>query len=73
MLAQRPSPPQLILSCDLLNDTCSLQNEDELTSTPDQDSNLDLPVIGSLICCYSSALDHVATEVVPVNILNISY
>nr|CAD7423107.1 unnamed protein product [Timema monikensis] len=33
--------------------------------TPDQDSNLDLSVIGSLDCCFkSSALDHAATEVV---------
>nr|CAD7577310.1 unnamed protein product [Timema californicum] len=31
-------------------------------SKPDQDSNLDLSVIGSLVYCKSSALDHVATE-----------
>nr|CAD7392870.1 unnamed protein product [Timema cristinae] len=31
-------------------------------STPSLDSNLDLPVIGSLVYCESSALDHVATE-----------
>nr|CAD7197122.1 unnamed protein product [Timema douglasi] len=31
-------------------------------STPYQDSNLDLPVIGSLVYSESSALDHVATE-----------
>nr|CAD7408547.1 unnamed protein product [Timema cristinae] len=30
--------------------------------TPDRDSNLDLPVIGSLVYCESSALDHAATE-----------
>nr|CAD7442297.1 unnamed protein product [Timema bartmani] len=30
-------------------------------NTPDRDSNLDLPVIDSLIQCDSSALDHVAT------------
>ncbi|CAG2055745.1 unnamed protein product [Timema podura] len=31
--------------------------------TPDQDSNLDIPVIGSLVYCESSALDHAVTEV----------
>nr|CAD7409968.1 unnamed protein product [Timema poppensis] len=31
-------------------------------STPDQDSNLDLPVIGSLVYCKSSVLDHAVTE-----------
>nr|CAD7200012.1 unnamed protein product [Timema douglasi] len=31
-------------------------------STPNRDSNLDLPVIGSLVYCESDALDHVATE-----------
>nr|CAD7461133.1 unnamed protein product [Timema tahoe] len=31
-------------------------------NTPDRDSNFDLPVIGSLVHCQSSALDHVATE-----------
>ncbi|CAG2063939.1 unnamed protein product [Timema podura] len=33
---------------------------------PNQDSNLDLPVIGSLVClvyCESSVLDHAVTEV----------
>nr|CAD7439474.1 unnamed protein product [Timema bartmani] len=30
--------------------------------TPNLDSNLDLPVIGSLVHCESSALDHSATE-----------
>nr|CAD7594845.1 unnamed protein product [Timema genevievae] len=30
--------------------------------TPDRDSSLDLPVIISLVCCKSSALDHGATE-----------
>nr|CAD7407280.1 unnamed protein product [Timema cristinae] len=32
-------------------------------STPDRDLNLDLPVIGSIIYCESSALDYAATEV----------
>nr|CAD7440258.1 unnamed protein product [Timema bartmani] len=32
-------------------------------STPDRDSNLDLPIIGSLVCCESSSLDHAAIEV----------
>nr|CAD7438736.1 unnamed protein product [Timema bartmani] len=31
-------------------------------STPNRDSKLNLPVIGSLVYCKSSALDHVATE-----------
>nr|CAD7456793.1 unnamed protein product [Timema tahoe] len=31
-------------------------------NTPDRDSNLDLPIIGSLVYCESSALDHVASE-----------
>nr|CAD7577041.1 unnamed protein product [Timema californicum] len=31
-------------------------------STSDRDSNLDIPVIGSLSSCESSALDHVAAE-----------
>nr|CAD7441485.1 unnamed protein product [Timema bartmani] len=31
--------------------------------TPDRDSNLDLPIIGSLVYCDGSALDHAATEV----------
>nr|CAD7405578.1 unnamed protein product [Timema cristinae] len=31
-------------------------------SKPNQDSNPDLPIIGSLIYCKSSALDHAATE-----------
>nr|CAD7264545.1 unnamed protein product [Timema shepardi] len=31
-------------------------------STPDQDSNLNLPVIGCQACCENSALDHTATE-----------
>nr|CAD7568849.1 unnamed protein product [Timema californicum] len=31
-------------------------------SIPDQDSNLDLPVIDSLVYCESSVLDHVTTE-----------
>nr|CAD7442475.1 unnamed protein product [Timema bartmani] len=33
-------------------------------STPDRDSSLNHPVIGSLVCCESSALDYAATEVV---------
>nr|CAD7609745.1 unnamed protein product [Timema genevievae] len=32
-------------------------------NTPDRDSNLDLPVIGSLVYCESSTLDYAATEV----------
>nr|CAD7258904.1 unnamed protein product [Timema shepardi] len=32
-------------------------------STPDQDSNLDLLVIGSLVYCVSNVLDHVTTEI----------
>nr|CAD7462700.1 unnamed protein product [Timema tahoe] len=31
-------------------------------STPNRDSNIDLPVIGSLVYCKSSALDHADTE-----------
>nr|CAD7439022.1 unnamed protein product [Timema bartmani] len=31
-------------------------------STPDRDSNLDLPVIGNLVYCDNITLDHVATE-----------
>nr|CAD7416765.1 unnamed protein product [Timema poppensis] len=31
-------------------------------SKPERDLNLDLPVIGSLVHCRSSALDHAATE-----------
>nr|CAD7438277.1 unnamed protein product [Timema bartmani] len=31
-------------------------------STPDRDSNLNLPIIGNLVYCKSSALDHAATE-----------
>nr|CAD7452776.1 unnamed protein product [Timema tahoe] len=34
----------------------------ETLSTPDRESNLDLPVIGSLVYCESSALNHAATE-----------
>nr|CAD7462430.1 unnamed protein product [Timema tahoe] len=33
--------------------------------TPDRDSNLNLPVIGSLVYCKSSVLDHVATKAAP--------
>nr|CAD7408321.1 unnamed protein product [Timema poppensis] len=31
-------------------------------NTPDQDWNLDLPIIGSLVYCENNALDHVAIE-----------
>nr|CAD7599251.1 unnamed protein product [Timema genevievae] len=34
----------------------------EKLNTPDRDLNLDLPVVGSLVYCESSALDHAATE-----------
>nr|CAD7575645.1 unnamed protein product [Timema californicum] len=37
-------------------------------STPNRDSNLDLPVIGSVVYCESSAIDHVATEVLIVSL-----
>nr|CAD7586103.1 unnamed protein product [Timema genevievae] len=33
-----------------------------VNSTPDRDSNLDLPVIGSLVYCESSTLDHAALD-----------
>ncbi|CAG2061853.1 unnamed protein product, partial [Timema podura] len=33
-------------------------------STPDQDSKLNLPVIGSLVYCESCALNHAATELI---------
>nr|CAD7461217.1 unnamed protein product [Timema tahoe] len=33
-------------------------------STPDQDSNLDLPIIGGLVYCESDALEYAATEAV---------
>nr|CAD7441952.1 unnamed protein product [Timema bartmani] len=36
-------------------------------STPDRDSNLNLPVIGILVYCESSALAHVATEAMNVS------
>nr|CAD7588805.1 unnamed protein product [Timema genevievae] len=35
----------------------------DFRSAPDRDSNLDFPVIGSLVYCESNALDHAATEV----------
>nr|CAD7431865.1 unnamed protein product [Timema monikensis] len=35
------------------------------SSTPSRDSSHDLPVIGSLVHCQSSALDHVVTETSP--------
>ncbi|CAG2054683.1 unnamed protein product [Timema podura] len=34
-----------------------------ILSTPDRDSNLAIPVFGSLVYCESRALDHAATEV----------
>nr|CAD7448631.1 unnamed protein product [Timema bartmani] len=37
------------------------------SSTPDQDSNLDFPVIGRVVYCESRALDRAATEEVPVS------
>nr|CAD7441673.1 unnamed protein product [Timema bartmani] len=40
-------------------------------STPDQDSNLDLPVIGSLFYHMSSALDHRTTEAGGANLDNV--
>nr|CAD7423561.1 unnamed protein product [Timema monikensis] len=33
-----------------------------ILSTPDRDSNHYLPIIGSLVCCESSALDHVTIK-----------
>nr|CAD7195612.1 unnamed protein product [Timema douglasi] len=33
-----------------------------MSSTPNRDSNLNLPVIGILVYCAKSALDHVATK-----------
>ncbi|CAG2057568.1 unnamed protein product [Timema podura] len=39
-------------------------------NTADQDSNVNLPVIGSLVFCESSALDHVATEPVAQQLTN---
>nr|CAD7440116.1 unnamed protein product [Timema bartmani] len=35
--------------------------------TPNRDSNIDIPVIDSLVYCESSALDHAATEIEEVN------
>nr|CAD7573354.1 unnamed protein product [Timema californicum] len=40
-----------------------VENRFENINTFDQDSNLNLPIIDSLVYCKSSALDHVATEV----------
>nr|CAD7426517.1 unnamed protein product [Timema monikensis] len=34
---------------------------------PNRDSNLNIPIIGSLVYCKSSALDHVATETVNIS------
>nr|CAD7571661.1 unnamed protein product [Timema californicum] len=36
--------------------------EKNTLSTPNRDSNLDLPIIGSLVHCESSSLDHTATK-----------
>nr|CAD7401053.1 unnamed protein product [Timema cristinae] len=41
----------------------TVPSDEVIHNTPDRDSNLDLPVIGSLVYLESSALDHVATEV----------
>nr|CAD7445524.1 unnamed protein product [Timema bartmani] len=48
-----------------------VENYVEITTliTPDRDSNLDLPVIGSPVYCESSALDHVATKAVWCDVL----
>nr|CAD7452231.1 unnamed protein product [Timema tahoe] len=40
----------------------SQNNTQTSLSTPNQDSNHDLPIIGSLFYCESNALDHAATE-----------
>nr|CAD7451066.1 unnamed protein product [Timema bartmani] len=40
-------------------------------STPDRDSNLNLPIIGSLVYCKSNALDHTATEELETKLLSI--
>nr|CAD7463185.1 unnamed protein product [Timema tahoe] len=45
------------------NDYTRLNNN---YSTPNRDSNLDFSVIGSLVYCESSVLDHVATEAAPI-------
>nr|CAD7255744.1 unnamed protein product [Timema shepardi] len=44
-----------------------VENQFEKTTlcTPERDSNLNLPVIGSLVYCESSALDHVASKAYP--------
>nr|CAD7405802.1 unnamed protein product [Timema cristinae] len=41
----------------------NLHQVTQIPGTPDQDSNHDLSVMGSLVYCESSALDHTATEV----------
>nr|CAD7399707.1 unnamed protein product [Timema poppensis] len=40
----------------------SIRREGKNVSTPDWDSNPDLPVFGSLAYCESDAVDHAATE-----------
>nr|CAD7438396.1 unnamed protein product [Timema bartmani] len=53
-----PSPPDLNRA-----NTTRANGQPFRKGTPDQDSNLDLPVIGSIVYCKNSALDHAATEV----------
>nr|CAD7452202.1 unnamed protein product [Timema tahoe] len=53
-----PSPPDLNRA-----NTTKANGQPFRKGTPDQDSNLDLPVIGSIVYCKNSALDHAATEV----------
>nr|CAD7574447.1 unnamed protein product [Timema californicum] len=48
-------------SSQLTSDSQHLESKTTL-SILDRDSNLDLPIIGSLIYCESGTLDHVATE-----------
>nr|CAD7424124.1 unnamed protein product [Timema monikensis] len=67
MLAQQRSPPQLILSCDLLNDTCSLQNEDELTRYERllrRAKTEDLSEVSGIGCLYQSGVDRFGRPVV---------
>nr|CAD7269519.1 unnamed protein product [Timema shepardi] len=45
-----------------VNDVALLEGKTTL-STPDRDSNLDLPVIGGLVYCENDGLEHAATEV----------
>nr|CAD7430592.1 unnamed protein product [Timema monikensis] len=48
--------PKIIIAA-----SCGVE-PNKVVSTPDRYSNLDLPVIGSLAYCKSTALDHAATE-----------